>query len=50
MNEKTARLIKNYASATKKNEKELKRWWNQMNKDERTKARKELEKKVAEDK
>ncbi|MCH2044638.1 MAG: hypothetical protein MK212_11020 [Saprospiraceae bacterium] len=43
MNKRTAKLLKQYAFETEKNERAVKRWWNSLNPAERTVQRKKLQ-------
>lgn len=43
MNKRTAKLLKQYAFDTDKNERAVKRWWNSLNPAERAVQRKKLQ-------
>ena len=47
MNEKTAKLLRKWAAQSKKPEVEVKRWWNEMTADQRTRERVRMEKALA---
>jgi len=49
MNEKTAKLLKKFASATSQNEREVKRWWHTLNQHERASERKKMQDRLSED-
>ena len=47
MNQKTAKLLKKYALQTKKELREVKRWWNELTHTQRGAQRKKIEAEVA---
>lgn len=49
MNEKTAKLLKRYAAHTEKNMNDLKRWWNSLSWEEKTRERERIKKEMAEE-
>lgn len=49
MNEKTAKLLKRYAAHTEKNMNDLKRWWNSLSWEEKTRERERIKKEMEEE-
>jgi hypothetical protein len=47
MNEKTAKLLRKWAAQSKKPEVEIKRWWNDLSAEQRTRERTRIEKALA---
>jgi hypothetical protein len=47
VNQKTAKLLKKYAVVTKKDPRELKRWWNTLTHTQKGAERKKIEAEVA---
>ena len=47
MNERTTKLLKKWASVTKKESRELTRWWLSLNKFQRTAERKKMKAELA---
>jgi hypothetical protein len=47
MNERTAKLLRKWAAQTKKSDVEVKRWWNEMTAEQRTRERTRIQKALA---